>query len=95
MEQQNIWSVILGGVFTLGSLLIGAIMRATNTRIHKVEKTQDGLQSQTTDLQRRLGSHQLHAAETFARKDEIRDMRDDIVARLNKIQDKLDRSVDK
>lgn len=78
----------LGIVISLGAMLTGWIFKMVFSSIKGVEKN-------NAALAKSLSDHKLHAAETFATKQDVRDGFDRVMLKLDNIDDKLDRKVDK
>ena len=81
-----IWAV--GVVLTVGVPITGWIFNMIFSKLEKQINNHDALES-------RFESHRLHAAENFATKMEVRDMTDRVLSKLDKIDEKLDKKMDK
>lgn len=86
MHDFFMWAA--GIVIMLGASLTGWIFRMVFNSINKVENNQ-------AQLDKSFSAHKLHAAETFATKQDVRDGFDRVMVKLDKIDEKLDNKVDK
>lgn len=75
---------IISGLY----LLIGWVFKMIFGRIKEQE-------TQITDLENILSAHKLHVAETYTTKADIKDLKDNIISHLVRIEDKLDKKADK
>lgn len=86
MQELVLWAI--GTIISLGAALTGWVFKMVFSSIKEVE-----LNQQTLD--KSLSQHKLHAAETFATKQDVRDGFDRVMLKLDKIDEKLDNKVDK
>lgn len=85
---ENVILFFIGTVITLGAGLTGWVFKMVFSAIRDVE-----LNHQV--LSKSLSDHKLHAAETFATKQDVRDGFDRVMVKLDKIDEKLDSKQDK
>lgn len=76
--------IIATGLFSL----IGWVFKMIFDRIHAHGVAHNNLET-------RFDAHRLYAAETYTTKNDIKAMKDELTAQLSRIEDKLDRKVDK
>lgn len=86
MQDVILWAI--GIVITLVSTLAGWVFKMVFTAIKEVE-------TNNATLSKSLSDHKLHAAETFATKQDVRDGFDRVMTKLDKIDEKLDGKADK
>ena len=80
----TIIGAILTGVFGLIGWVITMIFTRLNIQAEKHE-----------DLEKDFNNHKVHAAQNFATKPDVREMKEELVAVLIRIEDKLDKKADK
>lgn len=86
MQEFILWAI--GTIISLGAALTGWVFKMVFSSIKEVELNQQL-------LDKSLSEHKLHAAETFATKQDVRDGFDRVMLKLDKIDEKLDNKVDK
>lgn len=75
-------------IISFGAALTGWIFKMVFSAIKEVEVN-------NASLEKSLSQHKLHAAETFATKQDVRDGFDRVMLKLDKIDEKLDGKADK
>lgn len=83
MNEFLMWA---GGIIATGVYgLIGWQINMIHAKFEKLANDHDQLES-------RLDAHRLYAAETFTTKKDVKDMKDEIVGHLIRIETKVDNS---
>ncbi|MBI1425776.1 MAG: hypothetical protein GC149_20310 [Gammaproteobacteria bacterium] len=86
MQDLILWAI--GTAISLGAALTGWVFKMVFSSIKDVENNHKLLVKSLSD-------HKLHAAETFATKQDVRDGFDRVMTKLDKIDEKLDGKADK
>lgn len=86
MQEFLLWA---GGIVISG--IIGVISWVITMIFGTLKEHRDN----HNDLLRSVSAHKLHAAETYATKQDVRDGFDRVMIKLDKIDDKLDSKADK
>lgn len=89
------WNALFGG---LVSLLIATVIflgKLALNRFSRIDGTTTDLWKEANRLKTNLSSHRVHAAETFVRKDEMREMRKEIIDKLDDLMREIKNKVDK
>lgn len=73
-----------GGLFGL----VGWVMKRVFTQI-------DAAHTAIRELDKKVDDHKLHVSESYTTKRDIKDMQESLIMHLRRIEDKLDRKVDK
>lgn len=87
-EAMDVILEVAGWIVTAAFGLIAYLFKKNDDRLEKLGKGQRA-------LDQKLDDHRLHVAQNYAAKSVIREMRDEVVASLHRIEDKLDRKADK
>lgn len=88
MHSSDLGTAIVTGLLAIFSTVFGALLRSFGNKVTSMERS-------ISEGQQALTSHRLHAAESFARKEEIRDMRREINDKLDDILQELKTKADK
>lgn len=93
MIDLLLWAagIVATGLFSL----IGWVITMIFAKFKDHEAVHTDLRRNDNELDKKIDDHRLYAAETFTTKVDIRLMQDQLVSQLNRIEDKLDRKVDK
>ena len=86
---------IIGAIIGVGAPITGWVFTMI---FNKLEKHNDKFETHVQShiaLDNKIDRHKLHAAETFATKVDVKDGFDRIMTKLDGIDNKLDRKVDK
>lgn len=78
-----------------GGIIFTCAAGITSWVIAMVRAEIKDLRSNHDVLETRFDAHRLYAAETFTTKADVKDMTDRVLAKLDKIDDKLDKKADK
>lgn len=93
MENFLMWA---GGLIITACFgLIGWLVNMIFARLDKHEQKHEEFEQGDVAIVKALDAHRLYAAETFATKLDVRDMADRVLSKLDKMDEKLDRKVDK
>lgn len=93
MQDFLMWA---GGILLFAIFgLIGFAWKRHEKDIDMLTKHIDNSSNKYDGLERSLAAHKLHAAETFATKQDVKDGFDRVMLKLDKIDDKLDMKMDK
>lgn len=85
---ETVILALIGFVISIGGGLTGWVFKMVFSSIKDIEINQN-------ILSKSIGDHKLHAAETFATKQDVRDGFDRVMVKLDKIDEKLDTKQDK
>lgn len=83
--------VIITGLFSL----IGWVMAMVFTKFKDHEQIHNELFRADKELDKKVDDHRLYAAETFTTKNDIKDMKEEIISQLVRMESKLDNKQDK
>lgn len=89
-EHTSLGGFLWQAVLTLGGLVLGWLHMAHRSEVSDMKQTAANAQKRAEDTDKALAAHKLHAAETFARKDEVKSALDKIDARFDRVLDDLD-----
>jgi hypothetical protein len=95
----DLFKWFVGLVLTVGIPLVSFIVRDFKTEIKNLWKKHDDMKERMQDkhdgLETRFEAHRLYTAETFPTKVDVEKGFDRVISKLNSIDEKLDRKVDK
>lgn len=86
MQDLILWAI--GVVITVGGSAIGWIMGMIFGKFKEHEEVH-------MDLERKIDDHRLDVARNYTTKTDVKDMENNIVAHLIRIEEKLDKKADK
>ena len=86
--SEGILTEVGGWIFTAVSAIIGWVFKMIFGKLkeHDVEHSR---------LDNKIDNHRLYASETYTTKLDVKDLRNEVVGILRRIEDKLDQKVDK
>lgn len=93
MNDFLMWvgGVIITGIFSL----IGWVMAMIFSKFKDHEQVHVELFRADKELDKKIDDHRLYAAETFTTKNDIKDMKEEIISHLVRMEVKLDGKQDK